>query len=149
MIQRAASSLADLYESEETAWLEAMSVLIRQGRVSELDYANLAEYLSDMAARDRREVQNRLTRLIDHLLKWTHQPKQRTRIWRGKIIRQRQEFRLLIEQSVLREHAEAVLEEAYADAVKVTIVATGIGAAAFPRRCPYELDQLLDEDFWG
>ena len=45
-----------LYEQDETAWLEAMSELIRLGRLEEIDYPNLAEYLADMARRDRREV---------------------------------------------------------------------------------------------
>jgi hypothetical protein len=41
--------LGVLYEQDETAWLEAMSELIRQGRLDEVDYPNLAEYLTDMA----------------------------------------------------------------------------------------------------
>ncbi len=149
MIQRAASSLPDLYESEETAWLEAMSDLIRRGRFSELDYDNLAEYLSDMAKRDRREVRSRLTVLIAHLLKCTQQPRKRTRSWRHTIAVQRRDLRLLVDDGVLRNHAEAVLEEAYADAIKETIIETSIRAAAFPKRCPYELDQLLNDGFWG
>ena len=56
MIQQAVDLLPSLYESDETAWLEAMSELIHQGRLNELDYAHLREYLADMARRDRREV---------------------------------------------------------------------------------------------
>ena len=79
MIQRAAEDLPALYESDETAWLDAMSELIRQGRLDQLDYAHLEEYLADMARRDRREVESRLTVLIVHLLKWKHQARKRTR----------------------------------------------------------------------
>ncbi len=53
--------LGVLYESDETAWLEAMSELIRLGRLEELDYPNLSEYLADLARCDRREVESRLT----------------------------------------------------------------------------------------
>ncbi|MGH8479427.1 MAG: DUF29 family protein [Gammaproteobacteria bacterium] len=45
-----------LYEHDETAWLETMAELIRLGRLDEIDYPNLAEYLADMARRDRRET---------------------------------------------------------------------------------------------
>ena len=54
MIQRAMEDLPALYEADETAWLDAMSELVRQGRHDQLDYAHLAEYLADMAGRDRR-----------------------------------------------------------------------------------------------
>jgi hypothetical protein len=50
------SSLNDLYQEDETAWLETMVELVRLNRLDALDYANLGEYLSDTAARDRREV---------------------------------------------------------------------------------------------
>jgi hypothetical protein len=87
-----ANTLGILYEHDETAWLEAMAELIRMGRLDELDYANLAEYLSDMARRDRREVESRLSGLLSHVLKWVHQTDGRSGSWKGTIIEQRQEL---------------------------------------------------------
>ncbi|HKM81947.1 MAG TPA: DUF29 family protein, partial [Candidatus Acidoferrum sp.] len=62
--------LPALYERDETAWLEAMAELARDGRAEDLDLGHLAEYLFDMARRDRREVESRLAVLLSHLLKW-------------------------------------------------------------------------------
>lgn len=146
MIQRAIEDLPALYESDETAWLEAMSELIRLGRLEQLDYAHLAEYLDDMARRDRREVQSRLRILIAHLLKWTHQADKRTGSWRGKIISQRQELARDVSGGVLRNHAEAVLPKMYANAVELAAAETGLPAETFPAVCPYTLDQLLSPD---
>lgn len=67
-------SLTSLYESDETAWLDAMSDLVARGRFAELDRAHLAEYLADMAKRDRREVNSRMAQRLAHLLKWYFQP---------------------------------------------------------------------------
>src|SRR2546423_7111340 len=106
MTMAQALSPSVLYEQDETAWLEAMAELIRLGRLDEVDYPNLAEYLADMARRDRREVESRLTTLIAHLLKWAHQPDSRSRSWRGTIIEQRQELEGLVGRGVLRNHAE-------------------------------------------
>src|SRR5947208_1474200 len=92
MIQRAATGLSQLYEADETAWLDEMAELIQQGRLGDLDYAHLGEYLSDMAKRDRREVETRLTTLLAHVLKWVYQPDQRTRNWRLTILEQRDEL---------------------------------------------------------
>ncbi|MGQ0591183.1 MAG: DUF29 family protein [Gammaproteobacteria bacterium] len=68
-----------LYEHDETAWLETMAELIRLGRLDEIDYPNLAEYLADMARRDRREVESRLTVLIVH--RWVIEAHHGEHIW--------------------------------------------------------------------
>ena len=141
-----AMPLSVLYERDETAWLEAMSERIRLGRLDELDYANLAEYLAAMARRDRRDVESRLTVLISHVLKWTYQPDQRSRSLRGTIVEQRQELESLICRGVLRNHAEAVLADLYARAIERAVAETGLPAATFPAVCPFSLDQLLSAD---
>jgi lactoylglutathione lyase len=136
-----------LYEADETAWLETMAQLIQQRRFHELDYAHLGEYLADMARRDRREVERRLTRLMAYVLQQSYQPNQRSlRTRLKKIIVQRHELEGLIENGVLRDHAKAVLGAAYADAVKQAAAETGFSAEEFPKECPYDLDQLLAHD---
>lgn len=137
---------SSLYEQDETAWLEAMAELIRSGRFDELDYLNLAEYLTDMARRDRREVESRLIVLIMHVLKWTHQPQHRSGSWKGTIIEQRQELETLLGRGVLRNHAELVLANVYLKAVERAAAETGLGVGAFPASCPYTVDQLLASD---
>lgn len=143
---RAASELSRLYDADETAWLEGMVDLIRQGRCEDLDFAHLEEYLSDMARRDRREVKSRLTVLLAHVLKWFHQPEQRSGSWRGTIIEQRQELAELVTRGILRNHAEAVLADAYAEAVERAGAETGLAAGSFPDECPYSLEQLLSPE---
>jgi Domain of unknown function DUF29 len=146
MMQHAVATLADLYETDETAWLEAMAERIQQGQCADLDYAHLQEYLADMAGRDRREVKSRLTTLLAHLLKWLHQSDHRSRSWRGTIVEQRQELSGLASRGVLRNHAEAVLADAYSDAVDRAAAETGLDDATFAEDCPYTLDQLLSDD---
>jgi len=143
MIQRASTDLSQLYEADETAWLEAMAELIHQGRCDDLDYLHLEEYLGDMAKRDRCEVESRLATLLTHVLKWLYQPEHRSRSWRGTIIEQRFELERHADRGVLRNHAEAVLSLAYAQAVKRAAAETGLPANTFPAECPYTFEQLL------
>lgn len=147
MIQRGEPTLSQLYEADETAWLEAIAELIEQGRWGEIDYPHLGEYLSDMARRDRREVESRLATLLTHILKWTHQPDHRSRSWRGTIIEQRQELARHASRGVLRNHAEAVLADAYAEAIERAAAETGLAVDSFPNTCSYSLEQLLSSDF--
>jgi hypothetical protein len=141
-----ASALVDLYEKDETAWLDAMSELVAQRRFAEMDYQHLGEYLSDMANRDRREVRSRMTTLMTHLLKWKHQPNKRTRSWRGTIIEQRQELEADLEAGSLRNHAKVILDKAYALARKRAAGETGLDLKVFPSQCPWELDDLLKDE---
>lgn len=143
MVQRTAVTLPDLYVEDETAWLDAMADLIGMGAYADLDYDNLWEYLTDVAKRDRREVKSRLVVLILHVLKWVHQPDQRSRSRRGSVLEQQQELRQLAGQGVLRNHAEAVLAEAYRDAVERAAVDTGLPPEEFPAKSAYSVDELL------
>jgi len=145
MIATPVQRLADLYQTDETAWLEAMAGLAAQRRGSELDYEHLAEFLTDMAKRDRREVESRLAVLIAHLLKWQFQPEKRSRSWRLTVEQQRQELRRLLTSGTLRNHAEAMLAEVYADGLKQAVIETGLPESAFPAECPYSLAQVEQE----
>ena len=136
--------LADLYEIDDTAWLEANSEPIRSGRFDEVDFSNLAEYLSAMARSERREVASRLLVLIAHLLKWRYQPDHRTRSGHGTILHQRHELEGWLESGVLRLHAAEVLAQSYVKAVRQAAVETGISESAFPTECPFSLDEVLD-----
>jgi hypothetical protein len=139
-------SLSTLYEQDETAWLEAMAELAAQGRLSEMDHPHLSEYLADMAKRDRREVFSRLVVLLAHLLKWDRQPDRRSGSWRGTIREQRRELRQLLESATLRNHAEAVFTEAYAEARRQAADETELAVETFPEECGWTLDTTLSED---
>ncbi|MSQ97294.1 MAG: DUF29 domain-containing protein [Gemmataceae bacterium] len=143
MITKTTETLAELYETDESAWLEAMAELIRDGRLSELDYHHLQEHLEDMALRDRKKVESRQAILIAHVLQWTYQPENRTASWRGTIIVQRYKLTKLLESGTLRKHAESSLVDSYADAVDMAMEETKLSAATFPPECPWTLEQLL------
>src|SRR6266849_2136962 len=140
-----ALDLSVLYERDETAWLEAMSALAAGGRFAEMDYPHLSEYLADMAKRDRREVFSRLVVLLSHLLKWEHQPERRSGSWRGTIREQRRELRQLLESGTLRNHAEAVLADAYAEARRQAADEAELSVDAFPAEDQRSLEELLAE----
>ena len=143
MVQRNPVASAALYERDETAWLETTADLIRHGQLEAVDMATLAEYLTDMAKRERREVFNRLVVLLSHLLKWEYQPDHRSGSWLGAILEQQRELRQLLESSSLRNHAEAIFADTYADARKQAAAETGLARGTFPKECPWGLEETL------
>ena len=137
------TALLPLHETDETAWLEQTAELIRGGQFQRIDSETLAEYLTDMARRDRREVFSRLVVLLAHLLKWEHQSDHRCGSWQATILEQQRELRQLLESGTLRNHAAAVLADAYADARKQAAAETGLARTTFPDECHWNLDAAL------
>jgi hypothetical protein len=145
MVTQTLPALTDLYHEDETAWLEVMAQLVTQRRYGELDHEHLSEYLTDMAKRDRREVYSLLVVLLAHLLKWEHQPEQRSNSWRGTIVTHRRELRQLLESGTLRNHAESVLTQAYQDAILQAAAETGLAETVFPAECGMTLEEVLEQ----
>jgi hypothetical protein len=141
--------LSQLYERDETAWLERSAALIRAKRIKDLDFRHLQEFLDDMAKRDRREVNSHLRQLLVHLLKWQFQPRRRSRSWRLSIFNQREELGECLASKTLARHAEEVLPEVYGKAVKGAALETGLDQATFPKECPYSMEFLRSDTFPG
>src|SRR5262249_11871318 len=105
-----------------------------------------SEVLADMARRDRREVLSRLTTLLAHLLKWEHQPGQRSNSWRATIATQRNELHDLLESGTLRNYAREGLGKAYQRAVTQAALETDLPAESFPPECPFSLAAALGDE---
>ena len=62
-------SSGSLYEVDFVAWSEMQAELIRQRRFDELDLENIAEEIEDLGKNRRDQLETRMSRLIEHLLK--------------------------------------------------------------------------------
>ena len=137
-----------LYEQDLFAWTQQQVNLLTHQRWHELDVENLIDELEGMATRDRREMINWLIILIAHLLKWEFQLDHQSGSWRGSIQERRLQLNGLLEDSPsLHQQFIESLEKAYPQAVKLASKETELPTTKFPNECPYELAQLLDEDF--
>jgi hypothetical protein len=140
---------SDLYDQDFYAWIEKNVSLLRDGRLSEVDVAHLADELEDMGKREQRELASRLGILLAHLLKWQYQPERRGPSWVNTIAEQRLQLDGLLEQSPsLRLQLSARIERAYGYGVKVAAKETGAPGSRFSADCPYSEAQILDPDFW-
>ena len=67
-----------LYEHDFGLWLERQAGLLREGRLSELDVANLLEEIEAMGRKDKKAIQSDLVVVMAHLLTYQFQPDQRS-----------------------------------------------------------------------
>ncbi|HSO83363.1 DUF29 domain-containing protein [Thiocapsa sp.] len=151
------TDLDTLYKIDYSAWAERHVQLLRAGRYSELDIEHLLEELSDMGKSEQRELENRLTILLAHLLNWAYQYRtlsERWRefkgdSWRAAIIEQRNRLEKLLTQATgLKARLPANIGEAYADAVQLASDENGLPSSTFPEQCPYSAEQLFDKTFY-
>jgi len=139
---------AQLYDTDFTEWTRQNAELLRSGRASEADLEHIAEEIEDMGKRERRSLHNRCVRLIEHLLKWQHQPERRGSSWTRTIILQRRTIRRLLDENPsLRASFAEIVAEAYDDAAAVVSGVIDRPRSAFPESCPFTVEQLLTEGF--
>jgi Domain of unknown function DUF29 len=136
------------YEADFYAWTEEQARLLRDGELSAIDAANIAEEIESLGRSDRRELRSRLTVLLMHLLKWRQQPGDRSAGWLGTIREQRRQIELVLDDSPsLHPFVAAVLARAYGDARVDAAEETGLPATDFPLECPFTLDEVLSRSF--
>ena len=139
------SELSKLYGTDEHLWYEEMAKTLSEGR--RIDRKNLCDYLLESASRNHREVDRRLTILLMHLLKYTYQPRKRTRSWRLTINHQRYELHQIFAFSAsLKHHAIETLHDAYKRARKYASLETGMSISKFPTTLSATLDEIVESE---
>ncbi|MFM7603085.1 MAG: DUF29 domain-containing protein [Pseudanabaena sp.] len=141
-------SLSNLYECDFNLWVEATAKLLREGKLAELDVVNLLEEVESMGNSDKHALSSDLVVVLLHLLKWQHQPNNRTRSWEKSIAEHRRRIREIFQSSPsLRNYFQQIFDECYRDARKQAKIETRLPLVHFPEVCPFTSEQVLDEDF--
>lgn len=136
-------ALGSLYEIDEPTWLAGQAEALREGRMADVDHVNLAEFLDEMAARDRRELRNRFVVLLHHMLKWHYQPERRCRSWLVTILREQDEVSGFLGAESINQYVPMLYSSAWPPAVHRAMVETGLSATAFPRENPWDVKALV------
>jgi len=143
------STITELYDQDYCAWALKNAELLRQGRLAEIDLEHVVEELEELMGNTRRELYRRLRILLAHLLKWQHQPAQRSGGWAGTVRTQRQDIaKLFKDNPSLKRYWPEELRDAYGDAVELAAAETGKLMTDFPAASPYTTEQVLSRDFW-
>ncbi|MFN8487597.1 MAG: DUF29 domain-containing protein [Caldilineaceae bacterium] len=138
-----------LHERDFYAWTQQQADLLKNEDYAELDLANLIEEIEDMGNNSKHELSRRLMRILEHLLKLTHEPQSRAaRHWRRTILTQRVELdRLLSTNYTLRAQAGNYLDDAYRRAKLLAADGLECSDKDFPESCPWSIEQVLNPEF--
>ena len=137
-----------LYEGDVVAWAHEQAALLRAGKWSELDIANIAEEIESVARAERRELKKPMALLLAHLLKWQMQPSRRSKSWLRTIRHQRREIdKILRDMPSLGPALDDSewLASAWEHAVEHAAAETGL--QDFPEGRTWSVDDILNPDF--
>ena len=122
------------------------AALLRSGRLSEADIANLAEEIESIGSSQKAEIRRRLARLLQHLLKWRYQPELQSRSWSTTIMQQRDELLdLLASSPSLRPYIAEAMPRSYRKARLWALDETGL--LRLPEECEWSAEQVMQLGF--
>lgn len=137
------------YEKDVAAWANEQAALLRAGKLSAIDIEHIAEEIEDVGRSEKRELANRMTLLLMHLLKWQYQPGRRGSSWQRTIKEQRRAIEEHLAETPSLKNSlsdERWTRKIWADAVTKAIDETGLDV--FPETLPWSMPQILNTDFY-
>ena len=142
------NSLANLYEQDYCLWAETTVNLLKQGKFTEVDLANIIDEIEDMSRREKQALSSNLRILLMHLLKYKYQPKKRTNSWRFTIREHRKRIKEALKTSPsLKSYFQEIFAECYQDARELACDETGLILNTFPDHSPFTLEDTLNTDY--
>ena len=142
------TNTTDLYDRDYYLWLSHTAQLIKEGKFSEVDAANLIEEIEDMGRSEKRAVKSNLVIVLLHLLKYKYQPAKRTNSWKSSIREHRRRLRDDFKVSPsLKRHFEEVFDECYQDGRAQAADEMGLPLDTFPPLSPFTPEQVLNPDY--
>jgi hypothetical protein len=138
-----------LYDRDLDLWLETAITQLKAGDFQNLDVENLIEELEGLSGSNKHEIESRLTRLIEHILKRSYvKMPDCYRGWEVTIINQRDKLRRHLRQSPsLKRHFLQSFDESFDTALE--IVRTEY-ETTFPDTWQFsrDIDTMLTAKFW-
>ncbi|MCC2625934.1 MAG: hypothetical protein K0R14_1807 [Burkholderiales bacterium] len=139
----------NLYEKDFYKWAHEQAHYIKTRAFNKLDIEHLFDEVEDMSRSEERELESRLARLLQHLLKWKYQSGNISSGWRGTIEEQRYRIQRRLQQMPsLKNKIKEILLDSYHVAKIQASADTGISSKVFPELCEWTLTQILKNDFY-
>lgn len=151
---QAIATKQSLYERDLNLWLENVIAQLQEGKLQDLDVENLIEELAGLSGRDRRELKQRLTTLIEHLLKRCYVKSEYDYAgWVETIDRTRNIIRDILKQSPsLKNYVNdpELFQNAFHDALRIVRRNPGYKSVNFPDLWQFssDIEAILVIDFW-
>lgn len=150
-----------LYEQDFQQWIKQTIQQLETGDYESLDIKHLIEELVDLGKAEKNALESNVMILLAHLLKLLVQsdaPEMMKNSWYRSIIEHRERvIKALDDTPSLKNYLPTIVESAYSRGRKIAIKEGKIATFGvripkeqeYPNSCPFSVEQILDEDFFG
>ena len=150
-----------LYDRDLQLWIEQTIQQLQSHEFEALDIEHLIEELVDLGKSEKNALRSNLMILLAHLLKLQVQsdvPDTMKGSWYSSVLEHRQRvLNNLADTPSLKGFLVEAVEKAYTDGRKLALkegqlAKLGVRVpeeSEYPMMCPFSIDQILDEDFYG
>jgi hypothetical protein len=143
---------SDLYERDYYAWLQDQVQALREHRIEDVDWENVAEEIEGLSNSEQRAIESQLARLAEHLLKLQYargmSRDYHSRGWRLSVKSARFAINKLLKQSPsLRPKMVEMLPDAYYAGRLGALRDPELSEDEIPALSPWPLEQVIDDTF--
>lgn len=150
-----------LYDYDLQLWIQQTIEQLKNGKFESLDIEHLIEELVDLGKSEKNTLRSNLMILLAHLLKLRVQsevPDTMKGSWYSSVLEHRQRvLNNLADTPSLKNFLGEAVAKAYADGRKLAIKEGKLAKfgvqvpkeSEYPLKCPFTIEQILDEDFFG
>ncbi|MBD2481664.1 DUF29 domain-containing protein [Planktothrix sp. FACHB-1365] len=153
--------LKHLYEKDFQLWIQQTIEQLQQQNFTALDVEHLIEELTELGKSEKNRFESNLMVLLAHLLKLRVQkdaPEMMKASWYNSVDEHRQCVQKQLQQTPsLKSFFTTAIQNAYIDSRWLAIkegkrAQFGVRIPheeEYPKVCPFSIEQILDEDFYG
>lgn len=151
----------NLYDRDFQLWIEQTIESLKHGDLKSLDVRNLIEELTELGKSEKNALESNLMILLAHLLKLVVQadvPETMKDSWYRSVLEHRKRVLVNLKKTPsLKSYLPTAIEQAYPDARDLAIKEGKLAKYGirippenqYPQDCPFSLEQILDEEFYG
>jgi hypothetical protein len=143
---------SQLYDHDYYAWVQDQVRALREHRIEEVDWENVAEEIDDLGKSVRWSVESHLETLVEHLLKLAYAQEivrtRNTRLWEGTARLARYKIRRKLAQNPsLRSKLAELFADAYGAGRIRALARMKLAESSIPATPLWPLEQILDDSF--
>jgi hypothetical protein len=143
---------SDLYKRDYYTWIREQVRALRERRVEDLDWPNLAEEIEDLEKNEKRLLRHQISLLLGYLLKRAYAPtkmlRARGREWEISVRQARHHIASLLKESPgLLSRIDEIFAQAYESGRDNALFVAELPDSAIPETPPWTFEQVIDDRF--
>ena len=148
----AGNSPSHLYERDYYAWLDDQVRALREHRIEDVDWENVAEEIDGLSKSEKHVIESHLATIVEHLLKLVYARgifrAYNAKGWRLTVKgARRQVLKRLNQSPSLRPQLAEMLLDAYEDGRIEALRDRRLNEQILPKTSPWTVEQIMNDSF--